>query len=782
MRLYLVLGFLGCAAFAQTGTRMTPPTLRDISQRGIARGTTVELTVEGFNLAGAKRVLFSDPAVKGRIVRVKELPDLPDIRLGSNGTASTVDLGPLPPRNQVTVEVEVDAEAAVGPVSFRVETPLGTSPEGTLLVEPYYGESPDKEPNDTIEGAFAVYLPSILTGAISKAGDVDHFQIRVKAGTTLAFENGGMAVGSTLQPVVGILDAEGKVLQEYGYDGGREAVQFAHTFAKDGTYYVRVSDYEKSGRATHAYRIKVGEFGLISGVFPLGLQRGKTADITLEGVHLGEGKSRVAGTASQEDPNAVFLRPETADGAAFQRLKLALNEEPEVMAKGEAAAQTVAVPVTVNGRLSAAGSSHRFRFAAKKGQELVLDVNARRLGSLLDSFIEVLDASGKRIEQAVVRPVVETFTTLRDHDSAQPGVRITHWNNIHVGDYMLMGQEVVRVAALPRTPDEDIRFENFMGQRRAFFNSSSEAQANDKAVYKVLMHPAGTMLPPNGLPLTRLYAQNDDGGAGWGKDSFLRFTAPTDGEYIAVIRDVQGLGGDNYAYRLTVREPRPDFQLSVAPANPNVPKGGAIPLTVTAIRSDGFDGPITVTLENLPAGFTASTGTILPGQNAAVIVLRAAADAVLAVPAPMLAMGKAGKLARAANPGDALQLISLAPQADVQMTSETRVVEIEPGGVATVTVKIVRNNGFGGRVPVDVLNLPPRTLLPSFGLNGVLLNEDETERTFEIGATPQAEAGEQYIVVGGRVETRSTQQNVFAAPEPILVRIKSKTALSMAQK
>ncbi|MFN0105652.1 MAG: PPC domain-containing protein [Bryobacteraceae bacterium] len=782
MRQILLAGFVCFVAFAQTGTRITPPTLRDISQRGIARGTTVELTVEGFNLAGAKRILFSDPAVKGRIVRVKELPDLPDVRLGSNGTASTIDLGPLPPRNQVTVEVEVDPEAAVGPVSFRVETPLGTSPEGTLLVEPYYGESPDKEPNDLIEGAFAAYLPSILTGAISKPGDVDHFQIRVKAGTTLAFDNGGMSLGSTLQPVVAILDADGKLLKEYGYGGGRDAAQFAHTFAKDGTYYVRVADYEKSGRATHTYRIKVGEFGLISGVFPLGLQRGRQGDVTFTGVHLGAGKARVTGTPSKEDPNALFLRPETADGAAFQRVRLAVNDEPEVVAAGSKTPQTVTVPVTVNGRLTAAGQGHRFRFSAKKGQALVFDVNARRLGSELDSFVEVVDAKGNRIEQAVVRPVVETFTTLRDHDSAQPGVRITHWNNIHVGDYILMGQEVARVAALPRTPDEDIRFESFMGQRRAFFNSSSEAQANDRAVYKVQMHPAGATLPPNGLPLTRLYAQNDDGGAGWGKDSFLRFTAPADGEYLVNIRDVQGLGGDQYTYRLTVREPRPDFDLAISPANPNVPRGGAIPLAVTAIRSDGFDGPIAVTLENLPAGFTASAGTILPGQNSTVIVLRAAPDAKLDAPVPLLAKGRAGDIVREANPEDSLKLISLAPRADVQMTSPTRIVELSPGGVATVTVKIARNNGFGGRVPVEVLNLPPRTLLPSFGLNGVLLNEDETERTFEIAATPQAEPGEQYIVVGGRVETRSGQQNIFASPEPILLRIKAKTALSMSQR
>src|ERR1700738_981642 len=181
------LSLLGFAALALTaaeidhpsGNRTTPPTLSAVSPVGVTRGTTAEVTVEGLNLAKASAIYFSEPGIKGKILRVKELPDLPDIRLGSNGTPSTIDLGPLPPRNQVTVEVEVAANADIGPVAFRLQTPLGTSPEGKLLIEPYYGETNDKEPNDTIEEAVEVYLPSILTGTISKPGDVDYYKLQV---------------------------------------------------------------------------------------------------------------------------------------------------------------------------------------------------------------------------------------------------------------------------------------------------------------------------------------------------------------------------------------------------------------------------------------------------------------------------------------------------------------------------------------------------------------------------------------------------------------------------
>jgi hypothetical protein len=159
-----------------SGNRTTPPTLDSVSPLGLARGTTTELTLEGLNLAKASAVYFSEPGVTGKILRVKELPDGNDIRLGSNGTLSTVDLGPLPPRNQVTVEVEVSSKAEIGPVAFRLQTPLGTSPAGRVLIEPYYGESADREPNDSPEEAVETFLPTILTGTISKPGRCGLFQ------------------------------------------------------------------------------------------------------------------------------------------------------------------------------------------------------------------------------------------------------------------------------------------------------------------------------------------------------------------------------------------------------------------------------------------------------------------------------------------------------------------------------------------------------------------------------------------------------------------------------
>jgi hypothetical protein len=767
-----------------TGKRTTPPTINSVSPLGVPRGATVEVEVEGLNLAKTSVVYFSEPGIKARILRIKELPDLPDIRLGSNGTPSTVDLGPLPPRNQVTLEVEVSPDAPVGTVDLRLLTPLGTSPAATIAIEPYYGESPDREPNNTSEEAFEAYLPTILVGTISKPGDVDYYKVTVKDGEQLVFQNSAGELGSSLQPVIGIYDEKQNVVQEFGADGGRETNSFAYQFAKGGAYYIRVSDYQEGGNDEHFYRIKVGQFPIAESAFPLGLQKDATTAIHLSGYNLGSGKVEVKGEPSSEDTRAVIFRPSTPKGPAFNRVKLALGNEPEAMASGTnttlAQGQTLTVPVTVNGKLES--PENYYRVHARKGEKLVFEVNASRLGSLLDSLIEILDTKGAPVERATIRCVLETSTTLSDASSSNRGIRILSPTGFAVGDYMMIGSEIIQVDAMPRGPDDDFIFTGFGGERIAYLDTTPETHAVDQAVYKVQIHPPGAQFAPNGLPVVHLPFRNDDGGPGYGKDSLLHFTAPADGDYILRLRDVRKLKGPGYTYRLTVRQPSPDFILSVSPRNPNVPAGGRIPMTVTALRLDDFDGPIEVSLKDVPPGMHATEGVIGQGQISTTLLLSADGNAHLDHAAPLQVLGRTrlGNLwaERWANPEDKLKLISLTPKPDIVMTAETKQVVLEPGGTAEVEVAIQRNNEYGGRVPVEVRNLPPGVRVLDVGLNGVLITETENRRKFTLAALPTAHPIDQAIVVTGDIETRADdQQNSYAA-EPVILKVQSRIKAS----
>jgi hypothetical protein len=244
------------------------------------------------------------------------------------------------------------------------------------------------------------------------------------------------------------------------------------------------------------------------------------------------------------------------------------------------------------------------------------------------------------------------------------------------------------------------------------------------------------------------------------------------------------LTGTDYAYRLTVRPPSPDFMLSVSPRNPNVPVGGRIPITVTALRLDDFDGPIEVSFRNVAAGLKATQGVIGPGQISTTLLLSADENVTIDRAVPLEVVGRA-QLARDweerwASPEDKLKLISLMPKPDIVMTAETRQVTIEPGGTAEVEVAIRRNNEYGGRVPVEVRNLPPGVRVLDVGLNGVLINEDETRRKFVLEALPSAQPVAQPIIVSGDIETRADGQQTSYAAEPIGLQVKSKTQVSGA--
>ncbi len=404
----------------------------------------------------------------------------------------------------------------------------------------------------------------------------------------------------------------------------------------------------------------------------------------------------------------------------------------------------------------------------------MLEVNANRLGSPLDSMLEILDAQGQPVERATVRCELATAITLNDPRSSGSGMRILSWTGMAVGDTLMVGSELIKVQAMPRGPDDDIRFESFEDQRIGLLDTTPEAHAIDTPVYKVQIYPPGKKFVTNGLPLVHLPYRNDDGGPGYGKDSRLRFTAPADGEYIVRLRDVRGFSGEAYTYRLTVRAPAPDFRLSVDPRNPNVPAGGRIPVTVTALRLDDLDGPIQVGVEDIPAGLSATRGVIEPGRASTTILLSADENAHLDRAVPLRVSGKAQdgarQLAHWASTEDKLKLIALMPKPDITMEAKTRDVTLAPGESATVEVEIHRNNNFGGRVPVEVYNLPPTVMVANVGLNGVLIHENDNHVTFTLQALANAEPIDQPIVLSGNIETRSGQQNEYAS-EPIELKV-----------
>ena len=106
-------------------------------------------------------------------------------------------------------------------------------------------------------------------------------------------------------------------------------------------------------------------------------------------------------------------------------------------------------------------------------------------------------------------------------------------------------------------------------------------------------------------------------------DSYLRARLPKDGVYRVQVGDTQQHGGQAYAYRLHLAPPRPDYELRVTPSTLNVQVGRAVPIRVHALRRDGFDGPIELTLKDAPIGFTLDGGQVPAAQDHARMTISA---------------------------------------------------------------------------------------------------------------------------------------------------------------
>jgi hypothetical protein len=93
-------------------------------------------------------------------------------------------------------------------------------------------------------------------------------------------------------------------------------------------------------------------------------------------------------------------------------------------------------------------------------------------------------------------------------------------------------------------------------------------------------------------------------------DPFLNFLVPAGAHQITVaIEDLAERGGPNYAYRLVTRREAEDFKLALSSAYLNIPAGGTAMVEVIADRR-GYDGPIELSIPDLPKGIHVEGGNI----------------------------------------------------------------------------------------------------------------------------------------------------------------------------
>ncbi len=713
-----------------------PPQPARVTPDGAVRGATTRIVVTG----------------TGLVPGVSVTADIPGL------TVKSVAASPTGDRLELDVTAPANAVAVQGKLVFTGEGGTATLP----FAVDRFPTTDEATGNDSVRTAPVVTLPVTLRGSLDRTGAIDYLRFVGKTGDEVGLQVVTAAASGRFDPVLTVSDSAGTILAEGG-------TVLGFRVPKDGVYAVGLRDREYRGGAEYTYRLHAGPIPVVTGVFPLAARRGQTSAVSVEGVNIGAGTPlSVPVTVPGEAPVGSRVPvPVTANGEAALGSPAVVVSEFDAVAIDPRTGADLRVPGSADGVLTRPDESPTVRFPARRGERLVVEVLARRAGSPVDPVIEILDAAGRPLPRARLRATTKTYTSFRDHDSASPGIRLETWNDLAIDDYLFGGGELLRILALPRNPDDDCQFYQVGGKRLGFLGTTPTYHALGVPLYKVEVHPPDATFPPNGLPTFLLYYRNDDGGPGYGKDSFLLFDPPADGTYQVRVSDARGAYGPSHAFRVTIRPPRPDYTVSFTPSAPAVWRSGGVPVTVTVDRIDGFDGPVRVRFDGLPEGFSAPETTVEAGQTTTALTLSATADAVTRPKSPIRLVATAridGKdVVREASGGE----LTLRSGGDLVTRTREATVVIRPGQETRFVVDVERRGGFTGRVPLEVRGLPHGVRVLNVGLNGILITERETSREIALYCEPWVTPTERPVVVLARSEKSGTEH---AAP-PLILRV-----------
>lgn len=202
----------------------------------------------------------------------------------------------------------------------------------------------ESEPN-TRETPSSIPVPVTVTGCIAEEDDEDAFQINATSGTTLDIRVESRELGFPLDPLVQVLDADGKVLKEVDDSAGGRDVQFDFAVPADGPLTIAVRDLHRNGGPRYMYRLSITEakpdFQLTVGGETLSVEKGQSLDIEVT-------VARARGFAEPIEVTLVELPP----GASVEPVTSAPEGDTakKVTLKLTATDQLFNGPVSVEGR------------------------------------------------------------------------------------------------------------------------------------------------------------------------------------------------------------------------------------------------------------------------------------------------------------------------------------------------------------------------------------------------------------------------------------------------
>lgn len=324
-----------------------------------------------------------------------------------------------------------------------------------------------------------------------------------------------------------------------------------------------------------------------------------------------------------------------------------------------------------------------------------------------------------------------------------------------------------------------------IGQSKDWDAFKFRAEQDQEFVFEIIASRFGSPLDAL-LTLTddrgNMLQRNDDA---LGADARITHKFKATGDYILIVEDLLERGGDNYAYRLSAKSPKPDFSLTFTPDTPRVHREGFVPIRVELTRLNGFGGIVRVSLADLPPGLYAESLLLSPeGPGNGTILLTATKDAALgSVPLKLVATGTIGGKAISkrvqplgiATPPSTTDkpvraaYLTILEEAPFRVEPLTLATTIEQDRTGEVELVIERSEGFMGDITISAegFSTGKDPITKSFDMTAATVKAGSSRGTIKLKARTDSEIGTRPIILKAEAKVNGQTISTYSSSIPI---------------
>jgi Bacterial pre-peptidase C-terminal domain len=361
---------------------LAQPSLSHVAPGALAPGKTTELTLHGGKLDGALRVWTSFPAH----VEIEA------------GDPKQKD------RKAANCKITLAAEAPLGIGGIAVANTDGASDVVYLMIDDLPSVA-DSGNNHSATQPQEIGLPAAIDGQCDGTLS-DFYRFTAAAGQRITCEVVATRLGWDFDSLIRILDASGNELLLADDDPSTGAdARFVFTAPASGPYLLELRDnrYKPGGR----YRLRLGDFPLVTTPLPLAAQRNMPTGIHFRGPLVETTRATTilpAGDFGIETALGLSIKEPSHSSAGWSTLRA--TELPVFVESRNGSAPKDAtllkLPCIASGVLESPGERDLFPFEARKGAALRFRAITRSAGSPAIVSLRVLDAAGKQLAESPV--------------------------------------------------------------------------------------------------------------------------------------------------------------------------------------------------------------------------------------------------------------------------------------------------------------------------------------------------------------------------------------------